>query len=77
VASTNGFPLALDEYRPSGARSSEDMLRDVDDIIRAAYNAQVRETGGAPGNPMKKIKSPIQAPLIVSGESTPPAPQPP
>ena len=70
VASTNGFPLALDEYRPSGARSSEDMLRDVDDIIRAAYNSQVRETGGAPGNPMKKIKSPIQAPLIVSGEST-------
>ena len=70
VAGGNAFPVALDEYRPSGAKSGDDTLMYANDIIRATYNCQVRETGGYPGEPMRKIKLPMSSPLIVAGEST-------
>ena len=70
IAGGNAFPVALDEYRPSGRMFGDSAITDANDIIRAAYNGQTRETGGFPGDVQRKIELEQSSPLIVSGEST-------
>ena len=68
IGDSNSFPICLDEYRPSG-RYQEETLRMVDDVVRACYNREARETGGAVTNVMHKVVYEMQAPLIVAGEA--------
>jgi hypothetical protein len=70
VAGGNAFPVALDEYRPSGRKYGDNSITDANDIIRAAYNGQTREMGGHPMDPKKMIELQLRSPLIISGEST-------
>ena len=68
IAGGNAFPVRLDEYRPSGRKFGDAAILESNDIMRAVYNMQSRETGGFPGDMQRKIVLPQSSPLIVSGE---------
>jgi hypothetical protein len=64
AASTNAFPVWIDEYRPGAHR---DALRAVDQIVRDAYDGHASIKGGA-GHWSDLGEFRYEAPLIVSGE---------
>ena len=68
IAGGNAFPVRLDEYRPSGRKFGDSAILEANDIMRATYNGQSRETGGFPGDVQRKIILPQSSPLVVSGE---------
>ena len=68
ASSSNAFPIMFDEYRTNSSITTKDTLEQMDNIIRASWNAGVRETGGHPLDPKRIMRLPISAPLIVAGE---------
>jgi hypothetical protein len=68
MAAGNAFPVMLDEFRTNHSKRNAETLAAVSNVIRASWNAGVRETGGHPLDPKRKIRSAMSSPLIVAGE---------
>lgn len=66
VASTNAFPVWVDEYRP-GAR--QDTAMAFQQILRDAYTAQGSVRGGSAESWAAVSSTPVIAPIVVTGES--------
>lgn len=66
VASTNAFPVWVDEYRP-GARADTAMA--FQQILRDAYTAQGSVRGGSAESWAAVSSTPVIAPIVVTGES--------
>lgn len=68
MAAGNAFPVLFDEFRNADSAANNAMLANVANVIRASWDAGVRETGGHPLDPKRKIKSAMSSPLVVAGE---------
>jgi hypothetical protein len=65
IASTNAFPIQLDEYRPGGRK---DTLDTVEQLLREAYTEEAQQKGGLQGNWAALTEIKPSAPIVVTGE---------